>query len=288
MKSSITLGLIAALLIGVTSCNDEGEEVLDTNISEELEISADETEIEALFEDIDDLSTLAFNSEVASNGRIEEDGRFSCAEIIRNEETRTITISFPEEGCEGPGGLIRRGIISINYNGNRFLPGSSITWTLIDFSINNVQIEGIRTLENVSASTDEAPMHRISLSEGRATFPDGTVATRTANRIRTWNRAANPINDNVEISQPEDVNSSAEGVTRNGVQYRVVIVEPLVFSRVCRRRIGIRAFIPVSGVKQVSRNGEVFTIDFGDGTCDTIATITNSEGRSEEVDLSNR
>ncbi|MEM7549855.1 MAG: hypothetical protein AAF363_09275 [Bacteroidota bacterium] len=288
MKSSITLtlGVCTAFLLVFTSCDNESDTV-DSPIaaSQELEIAQNEAETESLYEDVDDLSSVAFNNEVASNGRVQEDARFLCADIVRDTASQTITITFPEEGCPGPGGRVRRGTIIVDYDGSRFRPGSTITWTLQNFSVNGVQIEGTRTLENLNASTDEAPMHRITISDARISYLNGDVATRNANRVRTWERALNPLNDQIIMSASEGSEFSAEGITRRGIEYRVIIIEPIVYQRGCKLGPN-RTFFPVSGVKQISANGRIITVDYGDGTCDTIITVTTSDGTTQEIDLS--
>ena len=50
----------------------------------------------------------------------------------------------------------------------------------------------------------------------------------------------------------------------------------IVFKRRCR--------FPVSGIKVVTTENRVITIDFGDGECDRTATVT-VDGQSEEVNL---
>ncbi|MCK5066933.1 MAG: hypothetical protein KAR16_05825, partial [Bacteroidales bacterium] len=42
---------------------------------------------------------------------------------------------------------------------------------------------------------------------------------------------------------------------------------------------------PLSGVIEITRDGETMTIDFGAGECDNIALVTKDE-ESEEIELS--
>jgi hypothetical protein len=155
-----------------------------------------------------------------------------------------------------------------------------VTIELENFSINDNQIRGTRILTNLNESTAEAPLHRIQMIDGRIDFVDSTFAERSADKTRLWSRGANPIEDEVHILQ----GSTANGVTRQGVQYSTEVIEDLVFARDCRISFR-RAFLPIDGVRQVTRDGEVFTIDYGDGTCDALADISNSMGGNSTINL---
>jgi hypothetical protein len=60
------------------------------------------------------------------------------------------------------------------------------------------------------------------------------------------------------------------------VMFSRVITTPLYIDRACR-------FI-LSGVVEITRGGETMTIDYGDGECDNIATVTK-DGVTEEIEL---
>ncbi|MEL7006295.1 MAG: hypothetical protein AAFN93_26750, partial [Bacteroidota bacterium] len=174
------------------------------------------------------------------------------------------------DGCVGPNGRTRKGIINITYSGaRRFLPGFTSVTTFDNYSIDDVQVEGTRTVTNTAASTDESPKFNITLVGGMLTWPDGSTATREVNKTREWVRAASPANDSLII------NGTAAGVTRGGANYNTVNTE-IVFRRFCRW--------PVSGTKVVTTDNRVITIDFGDGDCDRQATVSVN-GQSEEVNL---
>jgi len=54
------------------------------------------------------------------------------------------------------------------------------------------------------------------------------------------------------------------------------ITEALLIDRTCR--------YPLSGVVEITRDGETMTINYGDGVCDNIATVLK-DGVEEEIDL---
>lgn len=285
----LTLGLIVAIG-SLISCSEDEELNITTNdeVSVENEATSD-----SYFEETDDFSMLAVASDdaTASGGKIVSggrrifitDNRLECAEIdivVADDSTPempkgTITIDFGD-GCEDNRGNVRKGKIMVNYTGRRFLPGSIIVTTFDGYSINGVQIEGERTVTNASGSLEENPKFNIVVEGGKATWPDGTFATREANRTREWIRATNPLNDEWRVT------GNAAGVNRNGVAYTMEITAALVYKRQCAALS--RIFMAVQGVKVLTTESRQMTIDYGDGACDRLVTITVN-GETKEVEV---
>ncbi len=273
----LSMILAVVFLSGMTACNQDDDllSVVTDNETVELEVIAD-----ADFDELDDLVSegMAF-AEASSGARTNQhrDHRFECAEITHDSENKTITIDFGD-GCEGLNGRVRSGKIIITYTDFRFVPGSVFTYVLEDFAIDGRQIEGTRVIENVSVTIDDNPVFHITLTDGKITFLDGTVATREVDRLRMWVRASNPINDEFHILE----GSTANGVNREGLNYEVTVLETLIYKRNCREG---RRFIPVAGVKEIKKGDDVIIIDFGDGECDNLVTI-NFNGRIETIEIS--
>lgn len=270
----LPLLLAGSVLFLFTSCDKEKEtEAIDTSPAE-LEATYDDA-----FEEVDAIveSTMVFFNE---NGRVAEeveDELIRCGIKTHDFENKTITIDFGD-GCEGWGGRIRKGKIIITYTDRKFVPGSIWTITFEDFYINDIKVEGVRTCTNVSTSFEDDPSFNITLENGKLTWPDGTFAEREANHTRTWIRMGSPLRDEITLI------GSASGVNRRGVSYTVTIVSMLRFKRACWAS---RIFIPVEGVKLIKREGQPdVLIDYGDGTCDSMVTVT-IDGISREVNLRN-
>lgn len=282
-----TVALMASVLV-ITSCKDELPDRITLQDSADL---TDEAIAEAFFADLDDIAGLAIHapSEAEfSGGRIAttvsiDDHRFKCEGIavtIVPDENSTLqlpkgvlTIDFGTSGCTDLKGNVRKGKLIFTYNGKRFMPGSTIITTTENYLINDVKLEGVRTLTNLQNSTEDAPRFNAMLVNGKATFDNGLFATRESNITWEWIREANPVNDLLKV---ED-GSHAEGVTRGGRVYDVSVLEPLTYKRSCG--------IAVSGVKKYIVDGEKeITIDYGGGTCDRSFTITVN-GVSREISL---
>ncbi len=278
VKGALSLGVVALLF--VTSCQQNAEEPSnfdEFSVESNTIAEADFNEVDDFTENMMGYADGSIGGKTAGN---DEDGRLSCATITHDKEAQTITIDFGD-GCTGSDGVTRSGIIFITYTGSKFLPGSKWTVTFVNFYIDGRHIEGIRTVENVSETLEDNPKFHITLLEGKITWPDQTFATREVDKYRVWVRAANPINDEVHILK----RSVASGLNRRGVNYTSTVLNNLIIRRICRPQNKVR--IPVQGIKEVVFGDKTYIIDFGDGECDSIVTIT-TKGKTREVDLSNR
>lgn len=285
-------GAMLAGLIFLASCEDKVEFNSKDSASVENEASVD-----GYFEDTDDMAVSAVSADDGTlNGSRTEAGRvvsktkldhrFACEgttitiDFAADNTTQvphgTITIDFGTTGCTDVKGNVRKGKIIVVFKGRRFLPQSTITTTSEGYSINGVALEGTRTVTNVTGSTNDAPRFNVVLEDGKATWPDGTTATREVNRTHEWTRAANPLNDQWSVT------GTANGTNRNGNVYEMEITTALVYKRECA--IGNRVFMAVSGTKELTVNGRKLIIDYGAGECDRKVTIT-VDGQSKEVEV---
>ncbi len=264
MKAKLLgLGLAATAMI-LVSCGDESEDGF-SNLTEVGSVASSEVDAvaEAAFEDIDNITEAGVAFANAS-GRVERDELMSCAEVTHDEENMTITIDYGD-GCTDPRGRFRSGMILISYTDHRYVPGATRVVTFDNFVIDSVMVEGTRTITNVSEDSEGAIVFNVTLEGGRLTFPDGTFATRESNFTRTWLRGSDPLEDEGYRE------GSSSGVNREGENYTVTIIERIIFKRDCSRR---KFFIPVAGVKEVVKGETVAIVDYGDGECDNLYTVT--------------
>jgi hypothetical protein len=287
------LSMAAMTLMGfLISCSDN-----DTMLQQEAADVAEDAITDYYFEDADDITSIALLSDdgpdsgerMASSRTITiQDPRFNCTGVVATITIDALsTVNTPKgdivvdfgTGCSDILGNLRKGKILIQFEGRRFYPGSTVVTTFDGYSINDIALSGVRTLTNVSESNALAPKFRIELTNGKAVWPDGASATRTHCFERKWIRAINPLNDAMEVEQCPDRDFAAEGINRRGRNYRMIILEPLVYKRGCP--------IAVSGAKQFidKDTGKVVTVDYGDGTCDRVITIS-MEGNSRTINVS--
>lgn len=157
------------------------------------------------------------------------------------------------------------------------MPGAIHTMTFEEFYIDGRMVEGTRTRTNISESENDNLKFKVVLENGRITWEDDTYSTREATWETTRIRTPNPIND-------ERIRTGgASGMTRDKVNYSIAIIKPIVWKRRCLQ--SVRVMIPVEGTKVKDfEDGQVITMDYGDGTCDNLVTITK-DGVTETVEL---
>ncbi|OWY21519.1 hypothetical protein C7N43_08520 [Sphingobacteriales bacterium UPWRP_1] len=260
--------VLMALSFSFTACQKE-----ETNLNEQAIITADnEGTGEDLFTDADDISDVYAESFLGSGKTSDE-----CPTITTTAPAgtfpNTITIDFGTE-CVGEGGRTRSGQIVITVSDSMQNVGATRTKTFVNYFVNGIQIEGTYTVVNNGPNENGNPTFTHTLTGGAITLPDGTTATREATHTVTVIEGANTPgrwDDVVAIT------GNSSGVNKNGVAYTCVITEQLIKRHNCR-------WI-VSGVKEITRNGEVSTLDFGDGDCNRFAILTTPDGETHEIRL---
>jgi len=293
MKTRIKVSYLLALAASAFLMSCDGDR-FDFSATDSENVQS-EALSDSYADDADDISSVALSADDATlSGRVSSTGRrvfkvtdpakrMDCAEVAielaaDNSTTvpkGTITIDFGT-GCTDARGNVRKGIIRIKYSGRRFLPASTVETTFDGYSINDVKIEGTRTVTNISGSTESAPKYNIVLVGGKTTWPDGTFATREVNRTREWVRLTNALLDSWIIT------GTASGTNRKSRVYSMEITKPLVFKRECSS--SRKVSIAVEGTKELTVDGKLIVIDYGDGTCDNKVTITIN-GTSKEVEV---
>lgn len=272
---------LSAFLISSCSKNSESFSTEDT------ETSNNESTQESTTSELDDITTTVLENSPDSGspgGHILTftDDRFACATIeffdVNAEKTAgKAVITFDANGCADKKGNIRKGVIKIAWTGGRwFKEGSSVTVTLEDYSINDVQITGTRTTTCKSYTASPLTITWLLTGNHVATWPDGTTASRRINKTRKWEHST--TEDKFTITNGPTAVSAAEGVNRQGREYKVYITSPLVYLGSCAK--SSKVFIPVKGEKvmtQFSSSGKTksLTVNYGSGTCDNTYTVTS-------------
>jgi hypothetical protein len=78
------------------------------------------------------------------------------------------------------------------------------------------------------------------------------------------------------------IEGQSAGTNRRGQAVRMEISEPVVYSRACAID-GIRC--PVQGLKAIEIGDRpALSIDFGDGSCDRVATVS-ANGQTKTIEL---
>jgi hypothetical protein len=285
LLKSASILMISAVAV-VFSCKDE-----DRLSGEDSQDISEEALTDSYFQDIDEMAQVAVETPddaEFSGGRAKaaitftvNDSRFQCGITpltVTLERTNTdpntpqgvITVDFGTEGCTDLLGNTRKGKLIFAYNGRRFVTGSTVVTTTDNYSINDVKLEGTRTVTNVTVG--QSPTFNVKLANGKATFADNRVATRVSDITWQWVKGTAALTDDKLIIDPASV---ASGTTRGGRAYEVSLLEALEYQRFCG--------IAVKGIKRYVLNGSKdIIIDYGDGACDRQVTISVN-GKTHDV-----
>lgn len=277
--------LLAASALTLYSCSSDIDELADELEGEEVAIADVNLEISTseIVEEIDDAVEFATAYFDEKGGRVVSDGgkKFGdCVTVTKDEASATKTIDFGIEGCKGIDGRVRKGKMVITHEGEKNVVGFKRTVTFDGFSVDTVQVAGVRVLTYLSGTATEKKFE-TTLTDGKITMPDGFTFSRTTARTMIMTFDENGVKTQIARY------GTASGTNRLGLNYETSVDEatPLVSKMACRAE----GFMPhVSGILTVNVEDESEkTIDFGDGTCDKVVTIT-VDGVSAEVEVEPR
>lgn len=200
-----------------------------------------------------------------------------------------VTISFPQSGCMGPDGRVRRGQIKTTYTNRLIVPGAESITTFLNFSIDSVTVGGtykVKNMVNPVQITIFPPQYNhkwlITVVGGRLGYPNGNVvewnSTKTIEQVEGSHTL--PLHDNVF----KIIGSSNGASVRNSLttSWNSETIEPLFKRATCR-------WIVKGKIRTARRNLSntspwVSVLDFGNGTCDNIATL-NVNGNIRTITL---
>lgn len=199
----------------------------------------------------------------------------TCSPEVTYTKTDTdssIVINF-NTGCAGEDTVTRSGKILINYKGNYFEQGSSMTITFENYKANGRQLEGTRTFTNMGLNGDSKMYWKVEASNMKLTLLDGSSRSWNSSRTRVWSAGgATPENaDDDEFT----INGTAAGSFSDGTTFTASLTN-LVRASACR-------WI-ASGILDATINGkDKVKADFGDGSCDNVVLITWPDNSQEKL-----
>lgn len=263
-------GLMLVLTLPFTACQQDTED--DDPV---VVMTEDEAEIDGFFDDI-----MAEIDEITLNDSIAYD-MGEMAVFTEGAGTRTIKTYYdgqiridsifydsyvnPKSKFE----CVKNGTIIIRTQGHKLENTFIREISFMNFTINGNKIEGTKRIEKTAEHT-----YRVTLTNGKITFTDGTTCTRTTERIRTMVDGFNTplwVWDDVYT-----IEGSASGVNRKGLEYSHLIINPLMVRLACR-------WI-VQGTIEFTVDGNSVILDYGNGICDSDATVTRN-GRTVQIKL---
>jgi hypothetical protein len=259
---------VAAIVVNVTSCkkDDKLGSVIST---ENISSLQDEAQVNDLMDDVDNETDDVSNSQSANLKSAQLTGR-DVEWTILTDSTRSATITYTNfQNPKAKNERIKNGIIHIVVTGKRSENTYKRVVTFENFTINGNKIEGTKTVEKVSDL-----VYKITLVDGKITFTDNTFITCDLTRIRTMVQGSDTPLDIWDDAYTFD--AQASGINRKGNEFTKTTIKPVKIYTAYR--------FPVEGIITLTSGSKTFELDYGDGTLDSLATITVN-GVSKEITL---
>lgn len=263
MKTTILY--LSTLFLLFTACEKR-------EVDNETQSAIDNAEAEMKFADV---TTIVNHIGLDEDG-VEKGILNGCPDITVEIDTTTQD-SFPKtytlnygQGCTGNDGRMRAGELVFVFS-NSWMEDE----VNVNVSFNDYKVAGINHLGNLSVvktlSTNGHKLLEITLTEGKLEYANGDVVNYETTRTieQTEGESTNDTGDDTYV-----LNGSAKGVSRTGREFNTFITTPLVRKMTC-------GYI-AEGVIELSPKGFAKRmIDFGDGTCDNLATVTINDSTFE-------
>lgn len=269
-----TLLFFWVLALIMASCESEENDLQDNTADQQELLTVNSTA--EISTDSDVQLGIMLDEEGPSSPSIQGLEKNQCVSITTQGMPGTYPITYILDfgnGCTGPGGLTRTGILEITYTGYIFSSGSSMVIERQNYSINGRALGGTITYTNNSSTA--APDWNRTVINGSLTTLNGGVYTFSSDRdIRISSGAYNGVlADNVY-----EIYSGSRSVNRpNGTALDVIITSTLVKPYACNYII--------EGVISLTGSALDGTLDYGNGTCDNSAVYTHRNGNSRTITL---
>lgn len=284
MKTKFLLIGTCIILTSFMSCNSDEK----TNDGTATAISNDEiitnSKIDASIEDVTNIAEDQFTAQQNINNKAEgpiKNFLPSCATIttVLTNNTWTKTIDFGVEGCTLENGNSVKGKMVISFANDFSASTQTINYTFEGFYHNGKKLQGSKSIVRTKKATVlQAEVHPVLTAsiDLTITFDDGSVYNRkgtlTKETISGYNTWFN-WEDNVSV-----VTGSGTTTFPNGDTFSAEITAPLEFNAICKNSFALK------GILSITKNGANAIVDFGNGDCNTLVTITR-DGVTAEIDL---
>lgn len=259
-----TIAILAILGLMITSCN-KNEDLS----SEQTAVAQDDAMAENLFDEVSDIADEAYNISIGQLKSTDDHERLflgDCATVTLDTTVmpRVLTIDFGTENCLCNDGKYRRGKIIISFTGRYRHIGTVITHSFENYYVNDNNVEGTKVLTNMGFNENENLYFTIEVVGVIHKADNGGTLSWNSSRVREWV-------EGIETFQRRDdvylITGTADGIRPDGSIWETEIMSAL--------RVELNCRYIVSGTVEIRpENQPVRLLDFGEGECDNIATVT--------------
>jgi len=194
------------------------------------------------------------------------EGTYYCANVSVSGTSFPITLTVDfGSGCKSADSIERSGSITYVFSGHLSVPGTTITATFNNYTVNGYKINGTYSISNTTTNID-APQITTAVTGGSIQFPSDTSYAFSGTKIIS-----------VSAGSIADISSLVFTITGGykisssfGDSLTATVTTPLERKITCRYiDQGVISFTYSKGSSSASG-----TLDFGDGTCDDTAVVT--------------
>ena len=256
--------LAAALLI---SCSKSGDD--DLGAPKEASIA------EFSFNDVNNISDEACNTGDLATIKSLNGIMSGCATVTLDTVAipHTCLIDFGTSNCLCTDGKYRRGQINVSFTGRYRDAGTVITITRgntgtgTDYFVNNNQVIGTHTATNMGTNGTGNIYYTIDVTGSVVLANSAGTISWTSHREREWLEGSGTASFSDDVYS---ITGSGSGVSANGTNVTITITSPLI------RKLepGCRAHFVQGTVEVAPGSLAVRILDFGNGACDNLATVT--------------
>lgn len=262
IKSAIVTILIA--VVSFSSCKK------DESTDEDFQATAEDIgQSESVASDVDNLTSQVarvgtFSTEIQQPS-FDQFSLNSCATVTHDSVNHTIVFDFGT-GCTGADGKVRAGKINVSYSGTGYFdPGSSWVVTFDSFYVNSRHVEGTRSVVNNGLNGSGNMTWTIDAQNMRITRQDGSW--RSWNSLRTREMVSG-FGDSTCTNDVYLISGTTTGTNSQGQSVTCISTN--------MRRDHSCHYI-TAGTMEITPVGKpARTIDFGNGVCDDLATVTRN------------
>jgi hypothetical protein len=259
--------LACSVLFFSIACNKANDTVDEVETT--FELSGNQAISESL---ADDANVVFFEAAVnkgltgaRTSGVDETTNSLSCANVTvtpQNTFPKTIVIDFGT-GCSSIDGISRKGKINIVLSDSVRHPGATATMNFENYSVSDYKVEGTITWTNTS--TPNGASWTRSISNGKITAPGGNLywlhtGTTTVTQTAGGGTPLNLLDDVFSITGNHTVTNAA------GKSRTATVTEALEKKTICHN--------VTKGKIKIEGPNHFAIIDYGDGACDNIVTIS--------------
>ena len=266
--------LIVLILNGViliNACKKEktiGETEFDSQTSEDNALA------EGTFNDVSNMAGQAMENDSLTTYRLgfSQNSLLSiCATVTNTPDSSgggTIIVNFGSQNCKCLDQRYRRGVININYTGPYRDSGTVVRTTFENYFVGNditrmFQVTGSKTISNNGHNSGGNLNFTISVT-GHLINSAGITMDWSSVRNREWTSGLNT--PNIWTDDEYVITGTSSGTNFDGNSFTANITHGLHVTH-CR-------YI-TEGTFELTPSGKpTRTFDYGNGTCDSLATLT--------------